>query len=81
MSAPIPETFAPDGYRQSQKQLIDFQRTCWGFHAPELKKHPLCDSCTVLLLAKIAQTERDRAAAFVEAHGHPELAALLRRMP
>lgn len=75
------ETHEPTWYQEGQKRLHQLQRDCWGFHSPELKKHPLCDACTIKLCRQIAVLERDRAASFVDSLGHPELAARIRLLP
>jgi hypothetical protein len=71
--------FAPDWYKERQKQNHEMQRTCWGFHAPELKKHPLCDRCLIDILQQIAVTERDRAIAFVQHLGFHDVAKRMRK--
>jgi len=68
-------------YKLRQADIIKKQQTCWGFHAPELKKHALCDDCMLQIFPWIAQTERDRAAGFIESLGYADLAKLVRALP
>lgn len=77
------ESHEPWWYKEEQLQIHKLQRDCWGFHPPEVKdpKHQLCDACIVKIFQRVAATERDRAASFVESLGHPELAARIRGLP
>ena len=68
-------------YKTRQASIIKKQQECWVFHAPELKKHALCDECMADIFSKIALTERDRAAGFAESLGYADLAVLIRALP